>query len=129
MVVRSRLADMSQPPPPAGYGYGGYPQPQPQTSSDALVALVLAIVSWAVCPFVLAIVALVFANKASRAIAASNGWLTGSGMVTAARIIAWINIGFGVLMIGLIIIAIIIGAFSAPLEPYSTGVDALLRPF
>ncbi len=118
---------MSQPPPPAGYGYGGYAQPQPQTSSDAIVALVLAIMSWAVCPFVLAIVALVFASKASRAIAVSNGWLTGTGMVSAARIIAWINIAVGILMIGLIILAIIIGAFSTPFEPYSTGVDALLR--
>lgn len=121
---------MSQPPPTGygyGYGYGGYAQPQPQTSSDAIVALVMAIMSWAVCPFVLAIIALVYASKASRAIAVSNGWLTGAGMVTAARIIAWLNIASGVLMIGFIILAIIMGASSGPVEPYSTGVDALLR--
>ncbi|HNL52322.1 MAG TPA: hypothetical protein PKL68_10240, partial [Actinomycetota bacterium] len=87
---------MSQQPPPPAYGYG-QPQPQPQTSSDAIVALVLAILSWAVCPFVLAIVALIFASKASKAIAASNGWLDGAGMVTAARVIAWINIAIGIL--------------------------------
>ena len=77
-------------PPPPGYGYG-QPQ-QPQTSSDAIVALVLAILSWAVCPLLMAIVALVFAGKASKAIAASNGSLAGAGMVTASKIIAWINI-------------------------------------
>jgi hypothetical protein len=110
---------VSQPPPPgygSGYGSGyGYGQPQRQTSSDAIVALVLAILSWAVCPFVLAIVALVFASKASKAISASNGWLDGAGMVTAARIVAWLNIAFGILFFGFFIVAIIIGAFSSEL--------------
>ncbi len=126
---------MSQPPPP-GYGYG-YGQPQRQTSSDAIVALVLAILSWAVCPFVLAIVALIFASKASKAIAASNGWVEGSGMVTAARIIAWINIAFGILFIGFFIVAVIIGAFTtelptdlpSDLPSFTSDVDAFLGLF
>ena len=31
---------------------------------------------------------------------ASNGWVNGSGMVTAAKIIAWINIAVGILVTG-----------------------------
>ncbi len=75
------------PPPPPPYG------PVPQTSNSAIVALVLSIVSWVICPIIPAIVALVFANKAEKEIAASNGWVTGGGMVTASKIVAWINIG------------------------------------
>ena len=123
---------MSQQPPPPAYGYG-QPQPQPQTSSDAIVALVLAILSWAVCPFVLAIVALVLASKASKEIAASNGWLDGAGMVTAAKVIAWINIAIGILFIGFLIVAVIVGAFSTELPTDlptdASDFDALLRVF
>ncbi len=87
------------PPPPAGGyapapGYGVPQTPQPQTNNNAIIALVLAIVSWAVCPIIAAIVALVFASKAKKEIEQSGGWQTGSGFVTAAKIIAWINIAF-----------------------------------
>ncbi|MEZ5186983.1 MAG: hypothetical protein R2720_14670 [Candidatus Nanopelagicales bacterium] len=114
------------PPPPPAYGYG-QPQPQPQTSSDAIVALILAIASWAVCPFILAIVALVFASRASRAIAGSNGWVSGSGMVTAAKIIAWINIVIGLLFFVFLIIALIAGAFSTSVD--TNNFNALISLF
>ena len=106
---------MSQsPPPPPPPGYSSYgQQPVPQTSSDAIAALVLSILSWAVCPFVLAVVALVFAGKASRAIDASGGWLEGSGMVTAARIISWINIVIGGLALVFLVVVMIVGAASS----------------
>lgn len=115
---------VSQPPPPPAYGYPQQPQPQPQTSSDAIVALVLAILSWAVCPFVLAIVALIFASKASKAIVASNGWVNGSGMVTAAKIIAWINIAVGILVAGFLVVALIAGLASSSVD--TNNVNALL---
>ena len=101
------------PPPPAG-GYApapayGVPQaPMPQTNNNAIIALVLSIVSWAVCPIVAAIVALVFASKAKKEIEQSGGWQTGSGFVTAAKIIAWINIAF---MIVVLIFYVILIAF------------------
>ena len=101
------------PPPPAG-GYApapayGVPQtPMPQTNSNAIIALVLSIVSWAVCPIVVAIVALVLASKAKKEIEQSGGWQTGSGFVTAAKIIAWINIAF---MIVVLIFYVILIAF------------------
>ncbi|MCU0278093.1 MAG: CD225/dispanin family protein [Candidatus Nanopelagicales bacterium] len=116
---------MSQPPPPPGYGYG-YGQPR-QTSSDAIAALVLAILSWVVCPFVLAIVALVFASKASRAIAASNGWLDGAGMVTAAKIISWINIAIGLLFIVFMVFALIVGAFSSGVSEPTDNFNAVMQ--
>lgn len=102
------------PPPVGGYapaaGYGVPQTPTPQTNNNAIIALVLAIVSWAICPIVAAIVALVFASKAKKEIDQSGGWQTGSGFVTAAKIISWINIVFmvifGILYIILIIFVI-----------------------
>jgi hypothetical protein len=47
-----------------------------------------------VCPIVPAIVALVFASMAGKEIQASGERIQGGGMVTAAKIVSWINIGF-----------------------------------
>jgi len=113
------------PPPPPGYGYG-VSQPR-QTSSDAIAALVLAILSWAVCPLVLAVVALIFASKASKSIAASQGMLEGSGMVTAAKIIAWINIALSILFFGFFIVALIVGAFSTSVPTDTSDFGALMH--
>ena len=104
-------------PPPPGYGgypqqpygYGGYPQP-PETESSAVVALVLAISSFVVCPVIPAIVALVLANNADAAIQASGGRKTGEGLTKAARIVAWINIG---LIVGLLVIVLIVAVIAA----------------
>lgn len=102
---------MTQPPPPPNFGpqYGQNP-PARQTSSDAVVALVLSILSWVVCPVVLAIVALVFAGKAKSAIAASGGWLDGASMVTAAKVLAWLNIVLVILGTLLFVVVSILGA-------------------
>jgi len=98
------------PPPPPVYG------PTPQTSNNAVAALVLSIVSWVFCPVIPAIIALVFAAKADKEIAASNGWITGAGMVTASKIVAWINIGLyaALTAIGFLVflIAVISGAMN-----------------
>lgn len=66
----------------------------PATSSNAIVALVLGILSWPVCPVIFAIIALVFASKADKEIKASQGRVGGSSFVLAAKILSWINIGF-----------------------------------
>ena len=96
-------------PTPPPYG------PVPQTSNSAIISLVLAIVAWVICPIIPAIIALVFANKADREIAASNGWVTGGGLVTAAKIVAWINIGLyaAIIAVGVLvlILAVVGGAF------------------
>jgi preprotein translocase subunit SecG len=118
---------MSQQPPPPAYGYPQ--QPRPQSSSDAVVALVLAIGSWVVCPVVLAIVALVFASKAKRTIEASNGWVEGSGMVTAAKIIAWINIILGILGLVFFVIALIVAAANTDTTTFTDTTDAVMALF
>jgi Domain of unknown function (DUF4190) len=104
------------PPPPAyggypqqPYGYGGYQQPA-ETESSAVVALVLAISSFVVCPVIPAIVALVLANNADAAIQSSGGRKTGEGLTKAARIVAWINIG---LTVGVLVLVIIIAVIAA----------------
>ncbi len=65
----------------------------PGASSNSIVALVLSICSWVVFPIVFAVVALVFASKAEKEIAASGGSIGGGAFVTASKIVSWINIG------------------------------------
>jgi hypothetical protein len=93
------------------YGYGGYAAQE--TESMAVVALVLAIASFVVCPVVPAIVALVLANNADTAIQQSGGRKTGEGLTKAARIVSWINIGIFVAAIVLVIIIAILAAASS----------------
>lgn len=82
--------------PQPGYAagqYGGYPRPA-ETDQSAIWALVLSIVAWVFCPIIPAVIALVLAGNADRSIAESQGAKEGAGLVKAARIISWINIGF-----------------------------------
>lgn len=65
----------------------------PSASGSSIAALVLSILSWVGIPIVLAIVALVYANKAEKEIAASNGSVAGGSFVLASKIVAWVNIG------------------------------------
>jgi membrane glycosyltransferase len=76
----------------------------PPTSSNAIVALVLSITSWVVCPVIFAIIALVFATKAEKEITANNGRMGGGSLVLASKIFSWINIGFyaALLVLGLL---------------------------
>jgi uncharacterized membrane protein YjgN (DUF898 family) len=81
---------------PASYGPPAGPA---QTDTRAIVALVLAIASFVVLPLVPAVVALVLAQRSRRDIAASGGRLTGEGLATAARVVAWVNIVLCVLAV------------------------------
>ena len=106
------------PPPPAygGYGqqphgYGGYQAPE--TESQAVIALVLAIASFVVCPVIPAIVALVLANNADAAIQASGGRKTGEGLTKAARIISWIHLGLCIAGLVIVILIAVIAAASS----------------
>jgi hypothetical protein len=95
------------PPYPPAYGYAG----GQQSEGLAVGALICAIGSFVVCPAVLAIVALILAQNARNRIDASGGRLSGSGLVTAARVVAWINIALVVLvLIGVIITGFTLGA-------------------
>jgi hypothetical protein len=72
---------------------------------------VLAIASFVVCPLVPAIVALVLAHTSQQKIDASGGRLTGEGLNTAARIIAWIHLGLVALVIVILVIVAAAGGF------------------
>ena len=106
------------PPPAWGYTpppYYGYAPPQPQTEGMAIVVLVLAVASFFMLGLgvVMAIVALCLCPSARRKIEGSNGALTGEGLVTAARIISWVNIGLVALMaVAFIVIIILATVFS-----------------
>lgn len=104
------------PPPPTGAVPPPVYAPTPQTSNSAIVALVLSIVAWVVCPIIPAIIALVFASKADKEIAASNGWVTGGGLVTAAKIVSWINIGLYAAIIAIGLLVVIIAAVGGALS-------------
>ena len=80
------------------------------------MALVLAIASWAVCPFGFAIVALVFATKADGEINRSGGRIEGGGLSTAAKIVAWINIGVFLALIVVSVVIVIVIAIAGGLS-------------
>ena len=103
---------------PPGYGPPGQPQwsggpgwgpAAPQTSTKAIIALVLAIASFVVCPLIPAIIALVLASSASQEIRDSGGRIGGEGLNKAAKIVSWINIGLTVLGVGAFVLLISLG--------------------
>jgi hypothetical protein len=75
------------------------------------VAIVLAGASWLVCPFVLAIAALVVGANAQRRIDADPARLDGGQLVTAAKVIAWINIAVSVAVV-VFVVFLALGAWS-----------------
>lgn len=105
------------PPPPPGYGpppatfssypqgYGGYAGAAPRTDGAAIAALVLSICSFVVCPLIPAVVALALIPGSRRTINNSGGAVAGLGLLTAAKIISWINVGLVVVVFGIIVIA------------------------
>ncbi len=94
-------------------GYGGPQgwQGQTQTESKAIIALVCAIASWVVLPVLPAIAALMIGKTAREQIAMSGGRLTGDGLVTAAKVIAWANIVLSVL--GVLLLVLGLGLFAS----------------
>jgi Domain of unknown function (DUF4190) len=94
---------------PAYGGYGGYPYVR-QTEGTAIAALVLAIVSFVLCPVIPAIVALVLCSTATRNIQQSGGAKEGEGLVKAAQIIAWLNIAFAAVGVVLLIVFVAVAS-------------------
>jgi hypothetical protein len=92
--------------PPSAPGVAPYATPR--TDGTAIAALVLSIVSFAFCPLIAAVVALVLAHVAGNKIDASGGRLTGTGIVRAAQIISWIHIGLAT--ITMVVLAIVLAA-------------------
>lgn len=99
------------PPPPyaqggdvAGYGPGYAPVAMQLTEPKAVVALVLAVGSFVVLPLLPAVAALLLARSSRRDIDASGGRYTGTGLLTAARVLSWINVGLCLLALLLLVL-------------------------
>lgn len=134
----SEVTPTPEPSAPAGW----YPDPQnpgqqrywdgsawssavpaaPTTSTNAVAGLVLAILSWVLCPIIAAIIALVLARSSSREIASSGGRIEGAGLNTATRIIAWLNIAFS------IVAGVVIAALAAFGVIFASNVASTLDP-
>jgi len=63
-----------------------------RTSPQAIAGLILAILSWLICPVIAAIPALILAHRSSSEIRAANGEVDGAGLNTATRVISWANV-------------------------------------
>lgn len=100
--------------PPPSYG--------PQTSSLAIISLIAGIASFFIVPLLGAIAAIITGNMAKKEIQQSAGQLTGESMAKWGTILGWVNIGFSVLGLCLVVLTIT-GAITLPLcfIPFSNG--------
>jgi len=89
-------------PPASPVGPAAF-QAQPKTEGLATTALVMGIVGLVLCPFIGAILALVFGFQARSRIRDSGGALAGDGLATAGIVLGFI----GLVLPGLAIIAVI----------------------
>jgi hypothetical protein len=92
--------------PPPGYGQ--------QTSSLAVISLISGIASYFIVPLLGAIAAIITGNMAKDEIRQSAGQLTGEEMARWGTILGWINIGFSVIGLCLLVL-VITGAIALPL--------------
>jgi nitric oxide reductase large subunit len=86
-----------------GVGYG---TPASDTTGKSTAALVCSILSFVVCPVILAVVGLVLASQAKQEVLAQGGDPSRDSTAKAARIIAWVHLAlfavlavFGVLLV------------------------------
>jgi hypothetical protein len=92
-----------------GYYYPPAPQwaPYERTSGQSIAVLVLGVASLTVFWGVAGVVALCLAPGAKREIAASNGMLSGRGMIRAGVICSWVSIAITLLVV--IAVAVLFG--------------------
>jgi hypothetical protein len=89
------------PPPPPSYPPPGAYMPSQQQEGSAVTAMVLGILSFVICPIVLAIPAIVLGTRSRRLIDASGGALGGRGMATAGFTLGIVNLCLLVPLIGI----------------------------
>lgn len=101
-------------PPPGGFGPGYFPPPPPirQVHTLAIIALVLGIVSWFMCPFIGGIAALICGQMARSAIRAEPNRWDGAPLAIAGMIVGGINVGI-YLLFGLFYLLMFVGIFGA----------------
>jgi hypothetical protein len=108
----------SQPPPAPQYGGGpgGYGAP-PENDQNALIALIISIASFFICPLA-AIASLIMANNSKRRIEESGGRIGGLSQANAARIISIVVLGLTVLGIIVSVLFFILAAASGNSNGY-----------
>lgn len=77
--------------PPAVYAYG------PRTNSLAIASLVTGILSWVLCPFLAAVLAVIFGHVARGQVKQSGEG--GGGMALAGLILGYVNIGLSAVFV------------------------------
>ncbi len=85
---------------------------QPQTDSNALVSLILGLLSIVAFSILTGVPAIILGNNARKNIRASGGRLTGDGLAVAGIIMGWVSVGFAVIGI-LLVIIFVLGALSS----------------
>lgn len=83
-----------------------------QQNQKAIVALVLGIVGFFVCPLV-GIASIIVGGQARSEIRASGGVQTGEGMATAGVVLGWIQIGLTAVAIIIFVLIAVIGAIAS----------------
>lgn len=78
------------------------PPVSPRTEGSAVAALLCAIGSWFLVPIALAVLALILARRAEQAIEERPGELTGRGLVTGARWVAWTHLVVAAMVVAFI---------------------------
>jgi hypothetical protein len=75
----------------------------PRTDGTAIAAFICAVASFVVCPVIPAIVALVLVPTSRQKIETSGGMVQGLGLLTAAKIVAWLNLALAAAVLALIV--------------------------
>jgi hypothetical protein len=96
--------------PPGPYGYT--PVPPPRTNNNALVALIVGVVSLAICQPV-GLVAFFVGRNARKEIAASNGQEGGDGLAVAGQIVGMVAFGLFVLSMLFVLVIVVISIIAA----------------
>jgi hypothetical protein len=94
------------------YGSSSSYGPPAVQHPQAIIAMVLGILGLAVCPLI-GIAAIVLGNKARKEIDAAPGQFAGRGMATAGFVLGIISVAFTVLLILLLVVGGVAGAFGA----------------
>ncbi|MEZ5169350.1 MAG: DUF4333 domain-containing protein [Acidimicrobiia bacterium] len=87
-----------------------------RTDGGAIAALVLAIASYVLLPLIGSVVALFLAAGAEQRISVSGGALGGSGLVTAAKVLAWVNLALLAVAALAVLVVLLVRSADVPLD-------------
>jgi len=90
--------------PPAG----SPPSLNPKESSLAITSLITGILGWTILPVVGSLAAIITGHLGKKEIKESHGTLDGNGMATAGLILGYVQLGFFVLILIAILIALLV---------------------